>query len=97
MEPSFPFAHDSALHLCAICGAPDVPGLACFCVSHTLDLCDALACSTCGATGSDSEATCPECRVLGRVDLSAVIPGDDFDDAPAPAPRPKSWWPTAAE
>ncbi len=82
MEPSFPLAHDSAVHLCSVCGAPDVPGLACFCVSETLDLCD---------------ASCPECREIGLVNLSAVIPGD-YDEEPLPLlPRPKSWWPTAAE
>jgi len=88
-------APDIGLNLCAVCGAPNVPGLSCFCVDHTLDLTESLTCTTCGSVGGDSAATCPECRVIGRVDLSAVIPGDH--PKPPPVPRPKSYWPVAAE
>lgn len=101
MEPSFPFAHDSAINLCACCGAPELPGVACLCTEEAYGLIAALTCMTCGAVGGDYEATCPECRRIGRVDLSAYIPGDPIPprelkaEEPLPTDRRSSWWPVA--
>lgn len=64
-----PFVHAGSAHLCPSCGAPDSLGIGCFC---TDDLGAGLSCSTCGASPDDYEATCPECRAIGRVDMSLV-------------------------
>lgn len=79
------FVHAPALHLCPHCGTPDLPGVSCLCSDHTSA---GLSCSTCGASPGDYEATCPECRKEGRVDMSLVSflerAIDSYDHLPPP-------------
>ncbi len=98
------FYHHRPIHLCASCGWPDeITGISCLC----LPVSDGVApCGTCGAAFGEYEASCPECRRSGRVDLGLDRFLDpDLTDrhlrAPVTAftaeePLP-TWLPTAAE
>ncbi len=73
---SDPFCHSRAEHLCPHCGAPDLPGVSCLCVSYLAAPC----CLTCGSDTADlGEASCPTCRRDGRVEESLVSMLDAWD------------------
>lgn len=106
--PRDPYSHAGAWRLCPACEMPEIPGSGCLCADdETAGLC----CSTCGCSPGDYEASCPECRLMGRVDMSLAsfldrvleprrphrVPPDELRaEEPLPTARPRSWWPVAS-
>ena len=93
-----PFEHERAVSICSVCEAPNIPGVACFCVEYTLDDCAVEACPACSsAVGVDGALVSFIDRVLTEPPFAAGPPvPEQRAEEPLPTERPKSWWPVAS-